>query len=260
MRKLVGLGLLLGVLAVGLLGLAADEPLIMGTIDRVDELSFANSWDHYSWHVLRATCDALLRFNEDTLELEAAIAERWEVNEEATVYTFYIRPGITFSDGEVCDADAVKWSLERTLRLEGPKGAVSLISNIDSIDVLDNLTVRITLATPDAIFPLVMTDQVAASLIYSPASSPADEWANGQYAGCGPYKLIEHVPDQYVRYERFEDYYGEPAKTELVIEQLYSDASSLRAGACREQRTWRTALAPNAPCRASRHCPCRRCR
>lgn len=230
MKRLVGVGLLLGVLAVSLLGFAADDDLlIMGTLDRVDELSFANSWDHYSWHVLRATCDALLRFNEDTLELEGAIAETWDVAQAGKVYTFHIRSGVTFSDGEVCDANAVKWSLERTLRLEGPKGAVSLISNIETIDVLDDMTVRITLTVPDAIFPLVMTDQVAAALIYSPASSPADEWANGVYAGAGPYKLLEHVPDQYVRYERFDDYYGEPAKTQFVIEQLYSDASSLRA-------------------------------
>ena len=127
MSRFLGILVLAGLLIGSLAAFAADEPLIIGTIDSVDELSFANSWDHYSWHVLRATCDALLRLNDDTLELEGAIAQSWEVSDDGTVYTFHIRPGITFSDGEVCDANAVKYSLDRTLRLDGPKGAVSLI-------------------------------------------------------------------------------------------------------------------------------------
>jgi len=229
MYRLASLALLFALMIGSFAVFAADEPLIMGTIDTVDELSFANSWDHYSWHVLRATCDALLRLNDATLELEGAIAKSWEVSEDGTVYTFHIRPGITFTDGEPCNAAAVKWSLDRTLRLDGPKSAVSLIYVIDTITVIDNLTVQITLEQPDVTFLLAMTDQIAPALIYSPKSTPADDFARGRYAGCGPYKLVEYVPDQYVKYEAFDKYYGAKPKTRLVIEKHYSDASSLRA-------------------------------
>jgi len=229
MSKFVGILVLAGLLIGSLAAFAADEPLIIGTIDSVDELSFANSWDHYSWHVLRATCDALLRLNDDTLELEGAIAESWEVSDDGMLYTFHIRPGITFSDGEVCDANAVKYSLDRTLRLDGPKGAVSLIYVIDTITVVDDLTVQIKLELPDVTFLLAMTNQIAPAMIYSQKSAPGDEFDRGRYAGCGPYKLMEYVPDQYVKYEAFENYYGEQPKTRLVIERHYSDASSLRA-------------------------------
>jgi peptide/nickel transport system substrate-binding protein len=229
MSRFLGILVLAGLLIGSLAAFAADEPLIIGTIDSVDELSFANSWDHYSWHVLRATCDALLRLNDDTLELEGAIAQSWEVSDDGTVYTFHIRPGITFSDGEVCDANAVKYSLDRTLRLDGPKGAVSLIYVIDTITVIDALTVQIQLELPDVTFLLAMTNQIAPAMIYSQKSAPGDEFDRGRYAGCGPYKLMEYVPDQYVKYEAFENYYGEQPKTRYVIERHYSDASSLRA-------------------------------
>jgi peptide/nickel transport system substrate-binding protein len=230
MKRALSILLAIGLLTSFALIAAADEPLIIGTTDRVTQLAFANSYDHYSWHVLRATTDALMRLNEETLDLEGAIAESWDVSADGMVYTFHIRPGITFWDGEKCDAAAVKWSLDRTLRLDGPEGGVGLIKPyIDKIEVIDPLTVKITLTMPDAIFLLRMTDQISPAMIYSPKSTPADEFANGVYAGTGPYKLIEHVPDQYVKYEAYDKYYGAAPKTKLVIEKLYSDAAALRA-------------------------------
>jgi len=229
MRKvLVGILALVVVSAVGLT-LAADEPLIIGTTDRVTELSFANSYDHFSWHVLRNCTDALTKFDPDTGEFVGAIAESWDVSADGLEWMFYIRPGITFWDGEACDAAAVKYSLERTLRLDGPEGGVGLIKVIDQIDVLDPLTVKITLTQADAIFDQRMSDQIAAAMIYSPASVPDDDFANGQFAGTGPYVLIEHMPDQHVIYQAYEGYYGEAPMTTDVIEKMYSDAATLRA-------------------------------
>ena len=207
----------------------AQEPLIMGTTDRVTELLFANSYDHYTWHVLRATSGALMKLDPDTLKLKGGIAESWNISDDGLEYTFHIRPGITFWDGAKCDAHAVKWALDRTLRLDGPKGGVGLIKVIDHIDVLNDLTVKITLKQPDAVFLLRMEESMAPALIYSPKSTPENEFAQGRYAGIGPYKLVEYVPDQYVKYEAYAGYYGEPPKSKLVIEKMYADAAALRA-------------------------------
>jgi peptide/nickel transport system substrate-binding protein len=231
MRKvLLGILTLAMVLTIGAFTVVADEPLIIGTTDRVTELSFANSYDHFSWHVLRNTTDALTKVTPGTGELVGGIAESWDISADGLEYTFYIRPGITFWDGEACDAAAVKYSLDRSIRLDGPEGALGLIKPyIDHIEVVDPLTVRIVLTQPDAIFLLRMSDQIACSMIYSPTSVPDDDFANGQYAGTGPYILIEHAPDQHVIYEAYDGYYGEAPKTKNVIEKMYSDAATLRA-------------------------------
>jgi len=206
-----------------------SDALVIGTTDRVTELSFANSWDFFTWHVLRNTTGALVKLDEQ-LYIEGDIAEYWDISPDVMEYTFYIRPGITFWDGEACDAFAVKWALERTLRLNGPEGMVCMIKRyIDSIEVIDDLTVKINLTMPDAIFLARITNHVAPALIYSPKSTPEHDFARGQYAGTGPYKLIEYVPDWYVKYAAYDGYYGAAPKTELVIEKLYSDASALRA-------------------------------
>ncbi len=230
MRKvLLGILALVLVSAAGLVSAAADEPLIIGTTDRVTELSFANCYDHWTWHVLRNCTDALTKFDPETGTFVGAIAQSWDVSEDALEWTFYLRPGITFWDGEPCDAAAVKYSLDRTIRLDGPEGGVGLIKVIDRIEVVDPLTVKIYLVQPDVVFDQRMSDQIGPAMIYSPTSVPDDDFANGQFAGTGPYILVEYVPDQHVIYQAYDGYYGEAPKTANVIEQMYSDAATLRA-------------------------------
>ena len=222
----------LAILAVALsfavAGLAASDILILGTIDRVTELSFANSYDHFTWHILRHTTKALLGLEPGTSKLVPALAESWEVSDDGLVYTFHLRPGVVFWDGTPCDADAVKWALERTLRLDGPEGGVGLIKPvIKSIDVVDDLTVQITLNYADATFLIRMTDNVIPSLIYTGA--PEDDFARGNYVGVGPYRVVEYVPDERVVLEAVDTYFGEPPKTRRIVWVMYSDAAALRA-------------------------------
>ena len=88
-----GLGIILAVvLLAGFAAAAADQPLIIGTTDRVTELSFENSWDMWTWHVLRATTGALVKLDETTLLPTGDLASSWEVSADGLVYTFHIRP------------------------------------------------------------------------------------------------------------------------------------------------------------------------
>ncbi|HIP99424.1 TPA: peptide ABC transporter substrate-binding protein [Candidatus Bipolaricaulota bacterium] len=225
MKKLAILGF---ALAVAVAGLAASDILILGTTDRITELSFSNSYDHFTWHVLRHTSKALLGLEPGTNALVPAVAESWEISEDGLVYTFHIRPGIVFWDGTPCDAAAVKAALERTLRLDGPEGGVGLIKPvIKSIDVVDDLTVKITLNYPDATFLIRMTDNVIPSLIYTGA--PEDDFAKGNYVGLGPYRVVEYIPDERVVFEAVDTYFGEPPKTRRIVWVMYSDAAALRA-------------------------------
>jgi peptide/nickel transport system substrate-binding protein len=230
MKKILGMLAVVGLLVLVPLIATAEEPLIMGTTDRVTELSFANCYDAFTWHVLRHTTGALVKLDEETLEIVGDIAESWDISADGMEYTFHIRPGVTFWDGAVCDAQAVKWALDRTIRLDGPEGGVALIKPyIASIEVVNNLTVKIRLTFADAIFLSRITNQVGPALIYSPKSTPENEFARGRYAGTGPYKLVEYVPDQYVKYEAYAGYYGPAPKSKEVVEVMYADAATLRA-------------------------------
>ncbi len=230
MRKGALLSLLFLVVAFALATSASQNAIILGTTNRITELSFANSRDPFTWHILRHTTQALVGLAPGTNELIPAIAEAWDISDDGLTYSFHIRPGITFWDGVVCDANAVKWSLERTIRLNGPNGMVRLIKDlIDNIEVIDDLTLQIMLKKPDATFLVRMTDYTASALIYSPESTPMDNFANGQYAGTGPYKLVEHVPDQYVTLEAYDEYFGSLPATRKIVWKLYSESATVSA-------------------------------
>jgi len=255
--KLVGTLGLVGVLALVLsLGaLTQEEVLIIGTTDRITEISPANSYDYWTWHTLQQTSNALVTLKPYETVPSPSLAESWEVSQDGTVYIFHLRKGVTYTDGTEFNCKTMAWSLARNIYLNGPEGGVPLIGMIQWIacppaslktelsvsptpeelaafleaEVFDPYLMIVKIKSPDATFIARLVDEIAPSLALSPASTPADEFAVGTYAGTGPYKLIEYIPEERTVYEAYEGYWGEPPKTSRVIEAFYADAAALRA-------------------------------
>ena len=73
-----------------------------------------------------------------------AVAESWEISPDGRVYTFKIRPGLTFTDGEKLDAYAVKANFDRVTDPKNGLKRIVLYSNIAKTEVVDPYTVRAT--------------------------------------------------------------------------------------------------------------------
>jgi len=240
--RLIGIGML--VLVLGLIlslgALPQEKVLTLGTTDRITELSPANSYDYWTWHVFRQTTNGLVTIKPGTSEVIPALAKSWNVSPDGTVYTFKLRQGVTFTDGAPFNCAAMKWSIDRNLELNGPKGGVYLIDMITKMECPDDYTLEITISGPDTTFIKRLDNPPAWAL--SPESTPADEFANGTWAGTGPYKMIEYKPEERVVYEAYEDYWGcndsivtaeEKAifcpRIKKIVEVFYADAAALRA-------------------------------
>ncbi|HEY73186.1 MAG: hypothetical protein B6I35_04280 [Anaerolineaceae bacterium 4572_32.2] len=138
---------------------------------------------------------------------EPALAESWDVSDDGLAWTFHIREGVTFHDGESLTADTVVASIERTRALGA--GASWIWWMVETIEAADDLTVEVTLSTA---YPL---DRVAASTyaawIMSPTAAAYEdsEWFEaGNEAGSGPWMLESYTPDEEIVLTRFEDYWG----------------------------------------------------
>jgi peptide/nickel transport system substrate-binding protein len=135
-----------------------------------------------------------------------ALAQSWEVSDDGLVWTFHLREGVKFHDGEALNAAAVKKSIERTTTLG--TGASYIWWPVKSIDVVDDLTVRFTLTEA---FPL---DRIASSTyaawIMSPKAADQDTawFEEGREAGTGPWKLESYTPDQELVLTRYDEYWG----------------------------------------------------
>ncbi len=224
---------LLALLALGAspMAITQEQVLVIGTTDRITELSPANSYDYWTWHTFQQTTDALVTLPPGSTEISPALAESWTVSEEGTVYTFKLRQGVTYTDGTPFNCATMAYSLNRALALNGPEGGVGLISGIESVgcEFGDPYTLKIRIKEPDATFLARLADPIAPALAFSPVSTPAGDFAKGQYAGTGPYRLVKYTPEVETIYEAYEDYWQEGLpKTPKVITKFYADAAALR--------------------------------
>lgn len=157
--------------------------------------------------------DTLTVVNAETGELEPLIAESWEQTSE-TSYVFNIRKGIKFHDGSDLTAEDVKFSLDRAIA----SPAVSYIVDfIDTVTVIDEYTVEITLDAPYA--PTLRNLSVPFSAIVPKAVVEKDEAAFIKNPiGSGPYKFVEWKQGDSATLEAFDGYWkGAPATKNLIM-------------------------------------------
>lgn len=138
-------------------------------------------------------------------KLIPALAESWETSEDGMIWTFHLRKGVVFHDGTPFTAEAVKYSIERTINLG--QGAAFIWDPVDRIEVVDDYTVSFILKYPAPMERIVASSYAA--WIFSPKTPNTPEWFNeGNDAGSGPYKLVKWDPENEVILEKFEDWWG----------------------------------------------------
>lgn len=188
-------------------------------------------------------CSVILYVWEPLITMDAAgepagkLAQSWEVSEDARTWTFHLREGVTFHDGQAFNADAVLYNFERMRSGIRPSGFYSLnidsfYPNLDQVTRLDDYTVELTFTEASPSLLYTMTN--FGSAMFSPKCF--DEAYNfiGIAQGTGPFRIAGHVKDDYVLLERNEEYWGEPAAAAKIRVKTIPDVntrySALKAG------------------------------
>ncbi|MGJ3262203.1 MAG: ABC transporter substrate-binding protein [Salinarimonas sp.] len=175
--------------------------------------------------------DGLVRYANGSFEIEPALAESWDVSDDGTVYTFSLREGVTFHDGTSLDADAVVFNFERMLDEDhpyhdtGPFPLSFFFSAIDTVEAVDDRTVRFTLNEPYA--PFLSNLAYPTGLIVSPAAVAehgADFGRNP--SGTGPFEFESWDANTAVVVTRNEDYWDGAPPLEAVIFRPITDANT----------------------------------
>jgi peptide/nickel transport system substrate-binding protein len=133
---------------------------------------------------------------DENFEPVSWLAEKWDVSDDSKVWTFYLRDGLTFSDGSPITAEDVKASFEYLGTSELYAGKIDLM---ESIEVVDPLTVRFTMtrSVPDF---LVMPGCIPQFSIFSKKAIDAGaDWNKPEeLVYSGPYMLKEYVPKSHL--------------------------------------------------------------
>lgn len=156
------------------------------------------------------------------------LAESWTVSEDGRTYTFKLRPGVTFSNGEPFNAAAVKLNLDTVIAQAADHNWLGLVGVLKSIDVVDDLTVDIT--TTDPYYPLLQEMALIRPVRFmAPAGFPeSGNTADGIVApiGTGPWVLTETVLGQYDTFTRNETYWGKAPAFEKVNIKVIADPNT----------------------------------
>jgi len=160
--------------------------------------------------IWRGIYESLIRLKGDSAsEVEPLLADTWEANADKSSWTFHLHPGVTFSDGEPFDAQAVKDNYVRTIGLELGTNFILgafITDPATQIVVVDPLTVRFDIGAPTPHFDLVMAAQYGTGIV-SPrvfrehSTGDADqghEWLLGNAVGTGPYVMETLAPGDQV--------------------------------------------------------------
>lgn len=185
--------------------------------------------------------------------LEPLLATGYDVSEDGLIYTLHLREGVLWHDGEPFTAEDVVYSLELrnspNLRpVNGLRQGTTIVGMVDyntgnadsiaGIEIIDDYTIQFTLDSPDAglarlffaneMVEILPKHVVSALDQEAVLNGTADYWFTNPI-GTGPYKFVQYQTDQFIEYERFDDYWGgAPAPDRLFMEISTAEVATVK--------------------------------
>ena len=150
--------------------------------------------------------------------LVPAVASDYAISEDAKVYTFSLREGVNFHNGQAVTAEDVKYSIDRCADTSNGGPLVSAFSIIESVNVLDDKTVEIRLTEGDTEFLAYLTVAIIPKDYADQATNPV---------GTGPFKFESRTVEQNFVMVKNEDYWGEKAHLDKVEFKVVPDSDML---------------------------------
>ena len=211
--------------------------------------------DGETFRITRQIHQGLLGITPGTADIQPELAESWEPSEDGLSWTFSLREGVTFSDGEPFDAEAVCYNMDRMYNQEGagqqaaeywtyffgsfsddPEGSL-----YDSCEATDESTAVINITRNTSSFPTILS--LDSFSMQSPAALEAGDANNVQAqgegftypeystnpVGVGPYVLESYdQANQTITLTANESYYGDAPATQNIVFRIIPDESTRR--------------------------------
>lgn len=167
-------------------------------------------------------------------EIVPSLAERWDVSDDGLTYTFHIRPGVKFHNGDPLTAEDVKFTIDRIRDPETQSPRIGIYAVVESVEATDELTVVIRLKEPFAPLLSALAD-ITAGIVSKSAVGAAGADFYRQPVGTGAFMMKEWNEGQYVELVRFDEYWdGDKPYLDGITFTFNNDdnarAAALRAG------------------------------
>ncbi|MGI5939356.1 MAG: peptide ABC transporter substrate-binding protein [Thermoleophilia bacterium] len=225
---------------------AAEQPVPGGTLSVcIAEVSFIDplfAFESEGLQVVQALFEGLTRFDYKTSVVEPCVAESWDVNADATVFTFHLKKGTRFHNGREVVAADFKYQWERLSNPVNGSMYSSLLSMVKGFDamqdgtdpattlsgvkVLDDYTLEVTMAYPFAEFPYVVGFPDTAPVPKEEVEKDPEAFKS-MPVGNGPFKMAEPWKAGHrIKVVKFDGYAGTKPHIDGIDFLIYSDPNT----------------------------------
>lgn len=213
---------------------AAKTTIVVGLQAEPVTLDPHQVTDYNTGRAVDPMFERLVRFKDESTELEPGLAEKWDISDDGLTYRFSLRSGVTFHDGTPFNADAVVFSILRQIDPNHPfhntgefAYAEFTFGKVQAVRAVDPQTVEILLKEPYA--PFLANVAIHAASIVSPAA--VEKYGRDfskNPVGTGPFKFVEWKPGVEVILERNPNWWGgQPQVEQLIFRPIVEDRTRL---------------------------------
>ena len=201
-------------------------------------------WDGGVVYISHNILSKLCYWDEDTKTMVPDLAESWEASDDLMTWTFHLREGVTWHDGEPFTAADVKWTFDSILEYGDQAYTYTYVKMVESVETPDDYTVVFHMAYPCGTFVESVGDyqgpDILPAHIYE-GTDPYTNPANQNPVGTGPFKFVEYEPGNYCRLEANTDYYGDGPYLDEVIYSFTPDLTTATTALEAGEVGWMTA-------------------
>lgn len=162
------------------------------------------------------------------------LAESWEISRDGRLYTFRLRKGIKFHNGQEMTAEDVQFAINYTLNPKNGAYGLTSLALVDRADAVDKYTLAISLKKATPAFLAALSDIQTFSVIPKGSLKEGASKPSAFPPGTGPFRFVEWQPNQRLVLEPFDGYWGtKPLVDRLVLRPIPDNTvrfAALRSG------------------------------
>jgi peptide/nickel transport system substrate-binding protein len=218
----------LGLTAPAQAGDGGGTTFTVALLNEVDSFNPFLGIEAESYEMWALTYDYMISYSMEDMSPQPGLAREWETSDDGLTWTFRIRDGVTWSDGEPLTAADIAYTYNRILD-GGPEAASwsSYLTSVTSIEAPDDTTVVLELDKPNAVLPLLpipivpehVWKRVSDQAVKSYAAEPKD---GEPVVGSGPFRLVEGTAGgSTYRFEANPDYWKGAPHVDQVVFRVY---------------------------------------